>query len=70
MHPKHLHVAFSFISFAVVFNFMVYNGNVGYGVAPRPYAMFYRFVEMVVDMFTKGLGRRKCRKIKKDVWIG
>ena len=34
-----LHVAFSFISFAVVFHFLGII-KVGYGVAPRPYPIF------------------------------
>ena len=36
----HLHVAFSFISFAVVFNFLGIMIKVGYGVAHRPYPIF------------------------------
>ena len=36
----HLHVAFRFISFAEVFNFLGIMIKVGYGVAPRPYPIF------------------------------
>ena len=36
----HLHVAFRFISFAVVFYFLGIKIKVGYGVAPRPYPIF------------------------------
>ena len=47
----HLHVAFRFISFAVVFYFLGIMIKVGYGVAPRPYPIFHDLLTTLFLVF-------------------
>ena len=47
----HLHVAFRFLSFAEVFNFLGIMIKVGYGVAPSPYPIFSMICSLCCFLF-------------------